>query len=73
MAADPNNNATFLFRGRIADFGRTKTFIAVVAFIAGMTLGHTIANITNLSRNETIRAQIDGLRAQLDSLKEQKR
>jgi uncharacterized membrane-anchored protein YhcB (DUF1043 family) len=71
MAADPNDGVRYLFRGRIADFGRSKTFVAVVAFIAGMTLGHTIANFTNLSRIEATRAQLDELNTRLDSLKVQ--
>lgn len=71
MPADPNNGVRYLFRGRIADFGRTRTFVAIIAFIAGMTVGHTIANVANLSRNEAINARIDSQNAQLDRLKVQ--
>jgi hypothetical protein len=71
MAADPNNGVRYLFRGRIADFGRTRTFVAIIAFIFGMTVGHTIANVANLYRNEAIRAQLDELRIRIDSLKVQ--
>ena len=70
MAADPNNGVRYLLRGRIADFGRTKTFVAIIAFIFGMTVGHTIANVANLSRTEAIRAQLDELRMRIDSLKD---
>jgi hypothetical protein len=66
-----NDGVRYLFRGRIADFGRTKTFVAIIAFVFGMTVGHTIANFTNLSRTEAIRAQINELKMRVDSLKVQ--
>ena len=66
---DPNNGVRYLFRGRIADFGRTRTFVAFIAFIAGMTVGYTIANFANLSRNEAVRTRIDSQKAQLDRLR----
>jgi hypothetical protein len=71
MAADPDNGVRYLLRGRMADFGRTKIFVAIVAFVGGMTVGHAIANYVNISRTEATRAQLDDLRARIDNLKVQ--
>ena len=69
MAADPNDGVRYLLRGRTADFGRTRTFVAIFAFIFGITVGHTIADLSNRSRTEAISARIDALKMQFDSLK----
>jgi hypothetical protein len=73
MAADPNDGVRYLIRGRIADFLRTKTAIAIWAFvvggIVGMSVGQTVANVSYRSQIEEFRKQIDSHKMEFDSLK----
>jgi len=72
MAADPNDGVRYLLRGRIADFCRTRTAVAILAFIVGMSIGYTFADFANRSRIEATRARIDELKTRLDRLEMQK-
>jgi hypothetical protein len=79
MAADPNDGVRYLIRGRIADFLRTKTAVAIWAFvvggIVGMSVGQTVANVSYRSqieefrmKNVIIRKEFDSLKVRLDAL-----
>jgi uncharacterized membrane-anchored protein YhcB (DUF1043 family) len=54
---------------RISAFGRTRTFIALVAFIAGVNLGIILTNYEHQQTLRILEAKIDANRAQIDSIK----
>ena len=54
---------------RLLAFTRTRTFIAVVAFIAGANIGFIIASYENRQALHVLDARIDATKAQMDSLK----
>jgi hypothetical protein len=64
MAADQNDGVRYLFRGRIADFSRTRAAAAILAFVLGMSVGYTVADFANRSRTDAISARIDRLEMQ---------
>jgi uncharacterized membrane-anchored protein YhcB (DUF1043 family) len=56
---------------RLLAFTRTRTFIAIVAFIAGVNIGFIIASYENRQALHVLDAKIDAAKAQFDSLKRQ--
>jgi uncharacterized membrane-anchored protein YhcB (DUF1043 family) len=54
---------------KLLTFTRTRTFIAVVAFIVGVNIGIIIANYENRQALHVLDAKIDATKAQIDSLK----
>jgi uncharacterized membrane-anchored protein YhcB (DUF1043 family) len=50
-------------------FTRTKTFIAVVAFIGGVNIGFIIASYESRQALHALDAKIDATKAQIDNLK----
>jgi uncharacterized membrane-anchored protein YhcB (DUF1043 family) len=56
---------------RLLAFTRTRTFIAIAAFIAGANIGFIIASYENRQALHVLDARIDAAKAQFDSLKRQ--
>lgn len=54
---------------RLLTFTRTRTCIAIVAFIAGVNIGFIIASYENRQALYVLDAKIEATKAQIDSLK----
>jgi uncharacterized membrane-anchored protein YhcB (DUF1043 family) len=54
---------------RIAAFTRTRTFIAIAAFIVGVNIGIIIAGYEHRQALDVLRIDIDALKARIDDNK----
>ena len=67
MPAD-QTTVRYLFP-RLSAFTRTRTFIAVLAFIVGVNVGIMIGNYEHRQALHVLDAKIDAIKAQADILK----